>query len=509
MTAAALVLAAALATSEPVDAKYRAALDLLYEGYTDTALERLSSLAAEAPDDSMGAYLGALALCWKIEQRPDSRALEAEFHRRVAGAIALADRRLAADPGDVRALLARGAAHGVESRLHLFRAERRDAAREAVRMREDLLEVHRLDPADEDALFGLGLYDYYADVLPRLLKLVRFVFGIPGGDRERGLARIVAARDARLHRTEARWQLYEIYAFYENDPDRAWSEIAALHRDYPQAPLWGLKLAEHLRERLGLLSDSAATAREVLDAASGGQPNFSPVVAAMARLSLGETLLRDLRLGEAAEALRAASHAPAEASAVATRARFFLGRALELSGRRSEALPHYRAAASTADADLRWRASAALASPVPEAERAGSLRLAEARRLREAGRTREASDAYRDALRLWPACREAALRVAERDLEDGRVADARRAVRRPETEKDVDLPWLPALSRLILARAKDAAGERAAAVDLYKDVLLRPCGQRELEAAAEEGLRRPWAPPGGAAVPARSDDHQR
>jgi tetratricopeptide (TPR) repeat protein len=508
--AAALALAAALAPSpRPIDAKYREALELLYDGSTDTAIERLSSLAAEAPDDPMGAYLAALALCWKIEQRPESRALEGEFQGRVDRTIAMADARLAADPRDVRALLARGAAHGVRSRLHLFRAERRGAAQEAVRMREDLLDAHRLAPCDQDALFGLGLYDYYADVLPRLLKLVRFVFGIPGGNRARGLARIASARDAPFHHTEVRWQLYEIYAFYEDDPERAWSEMAGLHRAYPDAPLWGLKLAEHLRERLGLLAESAAAAREVLAAAEGGHPNFSPVVAAMARLSLGETLLRDLRLSDAADALHAAADAPVEASAVATRARFFLGRALELSGRRADALPHYRAAARAADPDLRSRAGSALASPIPEAERAGSLRLAEARRLREAGRAREASEAYREALRLWPACREAALRVAEEDLDAGHVPDARRLLRRAEGGGEADLPWLRPLARLLLARAHDAAGERNEAEALYKDVLKKPCGQGDLRAAASEGLRRPWVPPDGSAAPPRSLDHSR
>ena len=489
MIAAAFALAASLASS-PVDVQYRAALDLLYDGSTDTALARLASLREASPDDPMGAYLEALALCWKIEQEPGSRALDAELHRRVDRAIGLADARLAKDPSDVRAKVARGAAHGVRSRLHMFRAEARGAARAAVRMREDLLAARKADPESKDVLFGLGLYDYYADVLPRAAKLLRFLMGMPGGNRERGLASIAAAEEGSLfHRAEVEWQLYSIYAFYEDDPDRADAPLLALRRRYPQNPLWALQLAEHRRDRLGLYAESAAVARQILSAAEAGHPNYAGVVAALARLSLGESLLLDLRLGEAEEVLRRASDGAPEDPAIATRAHLLLGRVLELGGRREAAQTHYRVAATSIRGDIRRSARLALSSPLSKAEAAGAIRLGEARRLREGGRPGPALAAYRETLLAWPRCREAALRIADEDLRQGRTEAALGAAREIEVGNDPAPPWVRAEARLIQADAL-AGRDRAAAERLYKNVFNHPLGREDLRERAAEALTR-------------------
>ncbi len=490
MTAAAFLLAAALLSS-PADDAYRAALDLLYEGSTDTALLRLATLRQAAPDDPMGAYLEALALCWKIEQRPDSHALDADFHRLVDHAIALADERLRKDPSDVRALVARGAAHGVRSRLHLFRAEARAAARAAARMRTDLLAARAADPGNRDVLFGLGLYDYYVDVLPRGAKLLRFLLGMPGGDRRRGLGWIAEAREGSLfHRSEVEWQLYQIFAFYEDEPDQADAAISSLRGRYPESPLWALQLAEHRRDRLGLYAESAATAREILAASDAGHPNYSPVVAAMARLSLGESLLLDLRLEEAQETLRRASDGRPEDTDLASRAHLLLGRALELSGRRDSAEAHYKVAARSPRREMRRGAEQALSTPLSKADVDAARHLGEARRLREAGREDASLVSYRAALLSWPQCREAAVALAGDDLRHGRAEAALRSARQAETERSLAPPWVPAEARLIQAEALEALGDRAAAARLYKDVFDHPFGRGTLRTRAADGLRR-------------------
>src|SRR5262249_19004531 len=194
----------------------------------------------------------ALAQEWTLEQQAE----EAELDRAVLSAAdrawRAADARLRLDPDDARARFARGAASGVRSRYPLFRLPRAGAARTAAQMREDLLRARALDPQDPDVLFGLGLYDYYADVLPRFARLLRFLSGLPAGNRARGLRAIEAsARTSRLHGVEAQVQLYEIHAFYEDDPERAAAETADLARRYPGWPLWPLKLAPHLRDPLG------------------------------------------------------------------------------------------------------------------------------------------------------------------------------------------------------------------------------------------------------------------
>jgi tetratricopeptide (TPR) repeat protein len=489
----AALLAAAVGVAVPADAAYRHALERFYDGSTDGALQTMARLAEENPEDPIAPYVEALALCWKVEQRPDSRALDRDFHRRVDRAIALATTRLEKDEADVRARLARGAAHGIRSRFHLFRGDKGDSARSAVAMREDLLEARVLAPDSKDVAFGLGLYDYYADVLPRIAKLLRFFARIPGGDRERGLALIESAREGSiLHDTEVQVQLYEIYAYYEEKPDAALAEIRGLHERYPGSPLWALQLVEHLRDRLGLYADAASTAREILAAAEASRPNFAPVVGAMARVALGEALLLDLRLPEARAALLPVKDGVPDAPWIAARARLLLGKSLELEGDGEAAQVHYRAAASSSERELKRRAQSALSSPIGAGEVRAAQLLAEARRLRESGRVSDAAETYRRAREASPDSDEARMRVAEDELHDGEVDRARDILDDLEDEKEPSPPWVRPWTLLLVAHLHDLQGRRASAVAEYKRVLKEPYGQDELRAQAAAGLKQPF-----------------
>jgi tetratricopeptide (TPR) repeat protein len=492
LLAAALLAAAA---SVPTEVECREALDLLYDGRMEEALAATAALVAAHPADPLPAYVDALALVWKVEQRPEVTPLDKELERRVAQTVALANARLHAQPEDARALLARGGAWGVASRHHMYRLRRSDAARDAARMRADLLEVRRLDPANGEAEFGLGLYDYYADVLPRVLKLLRLLARIPGGDRDRGLAAIEEARErAELHRTEVQVQLYEIYAWYERRPDRALAEIRELARRHPGWPLWTLKLAEHLRDRVGLYAESARVAQRLMVAEERRPPAQRGAAAPLARLSFGESLLRDLRTAEARRVLLPARDGGAAGPAAGQRARLLLGQALELEGDRDGAQAHYRRAADGPDRGLRKQAQEAVARPMPPDEVRALHLIADARRAREAGRDGDAVDAYREALRLWPRSREAALGVAEDDLRHGREEAARRAIDDLGRARDVEPAWLRPWSWLLRAEALDVSGERAEALEQYRRVLADPHGREELEERAREGLRRPFTP---------------
>lgn len=477
------------------DDAYRSALESLYAGDIEESRARIASLASSPPEDPLGRYLEALVFCWKVEQGGESTAFDKDLEAKVEAALASAEAALQKDPQDLRALFARGAAHGVRSRFHLFRLHRTEAARAAVRMREDLRELVRRLPSSKDALLGLGLYDYYADVLPKLVKVMRFLARIPGGDRKRGLASIEeAGKGSLFHDREAQIQLYEIYAFYERRPDRALKEIRALSERYPDWPLWPLKLIEHLRDRMGLYKESADVARTLLERGRRGHPNYAGVSLALARLSLAESLLLDLRPSEARQELASlVGPGATEEARVTAKAHLLLGRSLELEGEGERARNHYRKAATSTDKEIRDRARAALSWPLSSEEARAWPLIAQARRLREQERVKESAEFYGRALLAWPDSAEAALRTAEEEIKRGHAESARRVVTRLARMEIHHPPWIGAWSRLLLARLHDLAGERGAALKVYQQVYEEPCGQDELREGAGEGLKRPFA----------------
>lgn len=477
------------------DAACRGALELAYGGSTGMALTRLAELNAAQPDEPLCRYVELLVRVWAIEQSPYDAMLDADFHSRSERLVTLADALLERNPGDARARFARGAAHGVSSRLHLYRVEKSPAMRAAVRMREDLQRVPSTTGLHAEAAFGLGLYDYYADVLPRFMKLLRFLAHIPGGDRARGLAALEAVEQRALwHRTEAQVQLCDIYVYYEERDDDALARLQALRHRYPEAPLWGLRLAAHLRERLGLFRASEAVARELVTAAEAQHVNHAPIVGLMARVAWAEALLGDLQPGAARQIVAPALAGAREATWIAPRAEFVLAHALELEGSRAAALPHYRAAASSPSAELRRRAEQSIATPLaPGQVRAWPL-LADGRRWHEAGRAREAANAFRAALMAWPKCQEAALRVAEDELQRGLVTAALERLEALDAVERPDPVWLRPWTRLLLARAHDLRGERLRAVGLYNQVFQKPYGSMLLRDLARRGQERPYNP---------------
>jgi len=318
--------------------------------------------------------------------------------------------------------------------------------------------------AGEDALdleFGLGLYDYYADTLPRFFKVVAFVLRIPGGDRERGLDALarVARGGSLFHDDEARVQMFDVHSYFERRPDRAVHWIREMWRLHPGWPVWGLKLSQLLGEPMGLWGESAAVARAILATAEEGRhPNYQPVVGAMARVLLAEALLGDLRFEEAcASTLLTGSGVPG-APWVAERAGRVRRRCLELEGSKGHV------------------------------ETRGLALLAEARRLREHGDEPGAEAAGLRAFQVLPSNGEARLCAARENLRTGRHAAARAGAL--AVLDDAEDAWLQPFARLVLARALEGGGRRADALTQYRRVWDEPLGRGALRAEAAAAIQR-------------------
>ncbi len=116
------------------------------------------------------------------------------------------------------------------------------------RSSKNLLEqVVEMDPGYNDAYLGLGMFHYYADLLPGLLKFIAGILGFEG-DRVRGRNEVyMAASRGHYFRVEGEFIYHSIGYFLEGEKERAIRAIKLLYARYPTNQGLGLMLAYHYR----------------------------------------------------------------------------------------------------------------------------------------------------------------------------------------------------------------------------------------------------------------------
>jgi len=270
--------------------------------------------------------LEALSLWWQIQLDPDSRALDPAFVAKVTEAIAEAERLTVAEPNRAEAWFYLGAAYGVRAQFRVYRVERLAAARDGKRIKEALERALALDPAMHDAEFGIGMYRYYADVAPAVLRFLRWLLLLPGGNRVEGLQQLKrAAAQGQLVSGEAQFQIHILYLWYENKFGEALDLVRGLQRRYPRNPLFHQIEAEILDGYFHDPAASLAASERLLALARGGAVHGPAAAEIVARLNLARQL-RALQRTDAARAqldaiIAAKPAAPAGALARAVRLR--------------------------------------------------------------------------------------------------------------------------------------------------------------------------------------------
>ena len=222
-------------TAAPVVAR---AYDLILDADFERLAAELPATCGPAP---RVACLGleALSLWWQIQLDPESRVLDPAFLAKADEAIAEAERMTTATPGRAEAWFYLGAAYGVRAQWRVHRVERLAAARDGKRIKESLERALALDPAMHDAEFGVGMYRYYADVAPAVLRFLRWLLLLPGGNRVEGLQQLErAATEGLLVRGEAQFQIHVLYLWYENKWREAADIVRTLQGRYPRNPLF-------------------------------------------------------------------------------------------------------------------------------------------------------------------------------------------------------------------------------------------------------------------------------
>ncbi|MBV9928742.1 MAG: hypothetical protein JOZ96_27250 [Acidobacteria bacterium] len=228
----------------------------------------------------------------------------------------------------------------------------------------EAVELHRqvvkLDPTYIDAELTIGMYDYIVGSLSFPAKVVAGLFGAHGS-KKRGLATVErVAKDGEATRDQARTLLVIIYT-----REKRYGEAAELARQlaaqYPRNYLYRLEAADALISKATVTAKARQT---LVDANTAGEAfsiyeallHDKEVAGTAARLTdlihfkYGEALLKTGRTEQAAAEFFAAAEAAGADEGLATVARLYAARALDVCNKRAEAVAQYRLVLSRPDA---------------------------------------------------------------------------------------------------------------------------------------------------------------
>jgi tetratricopeptide (TPR) repeat protein len=335
LAAIAPVLAAASlppATSPLPDAIDRG-LAQLHQGLYDRADELFAAAAHDHPDDPEPLLFLAFSQWWRIvfeeRQRPGN---DDPFDAALDRVLDLGSRRIDAsgDDPDPRLLTDVGTAHMLRAHVEAMRRNYFRAAQEARRGKKLLERALRTRPDLTEALFTLGAYNYYADKVPALVKGLRAILFLPGGDAKRGLEQLHAvATGTGRFRTDARLLLAVICGVQEEGCyDAALRHLRAALDDNPGSPLVLAPIGE-LSMRLGRYDEAIAAYSEALRRADGPEEDRVHQRAWL-RAALAGALAADWRLEEAGTVLQQANASLDGAPESVRKATVRLGRELAL-----------------------------------------------------------------------------------------------------------------------------------------------------------------------------------
>jgi tetratricopeptide (TPR) repeat protein len=465
----------------PVDARLLRGADAVakvYDAILDADFERAEKLTAQTcPPAPLEAcqVLDATRLLWTIQLDPEQTRLDAAFTESVTRAIDATYAWTRREPKSAEAWFYLGGAYGARVQWRVLRGQTVSAARDGKQIKLALEQALLLDPALDDAQFGLGLYEYYADVAPTGAKMLRWLLLLPGGNREVGLRRMQRARThGALLADEAAYQLHLIFLWYESSPQQALALLRTLVSDHPGNPIFQRLVADVLDVYVHDRAASLDAYRALLEAAEAGKVAAAAQAEVEARLGIARQLDAmgdtDLAIEELDKILESNPVAPIGAAA---ETRLLLAAAYDRIGMRKDAERLYReviAAPPPRDpSGVVLRARRGLArTPDPVKAQAYGLSLDAWREFQRGGPAATAEERLERALAMDPQNTMARYRYGRvlmaRDQDALALEQLDTVLRAPSLVP----PTMLAEAALAAATLHEQAHDRARAIDLYR-----------------------------------------
>ena len=235
-TTAALTVAAILAVPHQLVAQQSDAVHeayvAIYSGDAVEATRQFEALRSRDPQ-ALPAWFGVIAA--QLARLDLEEALIPSFEKDLSAFIDHAERRYDRSRVDTEALFYLAQAHMLRA-TYRFTWERGmwGAARDAARAKGLSDQYVKQHPEHGDAYLTLGLYNYYADIAPAFVKVLRVLLLLPSGSRTEGLKQLErASREGDLFAAVADGALATIYGSLENRFEQAIPIAERYEKRYP------------------------------------------------------------------------------------------------------------------------------------------------------------------------------------------------------------------------------------------------------------------------------------
>jgi hypothetical protein len=254
-------------------------INYIYNLEFENADRELQQIINLHPEHPAGYFFYAMVDWWKIQIDPDNEYYDSEFKRKLEKVIDVCDNILDKDEFSVVALFYKCGAIGFRGRLFSHRDSWLKAADDGRIAYPILMKAYRLAPTNYDIMLGMGIYDYFAEVIPSqypILKPIMLFF--PKGNKQRGIEELkMTAEKSRYACYESSYFLMQLYLNYENDPLKALDIAKTLYNKFPSNVLFHRYLGRCF-VRLGRWVDVERTFSYVLERIKNKQRGYNKSV---------------------------------------------------------------------------------------------------------------------------------------------------------------------------------------------------------------------------------------
>lgn len=214
-------------------------IDYIYKIQFDSADIISHKLISMNPKDPSGYFMKAMTEWWKIYLNKDDQSHDSSYLAATDKCVKVCEERVNENSNDEWALFLQGGVIGYRGFLNSMREnwlKAVDDGREGLSL---IQRAYELNPSNKDAVFGIGLYNYAADMVTDkypFLKTLLFFF--PKGNKELGLSQLKdCAENAKFSRIEANFVLCYVNLSYEKNYSESEKYAEKINKLYPDNPV--------------------------------------------------------------------------------------------------------------------------------------------------------------------------------------------------------------------------------------------------------------------------------